>query len=386
MLINQQIVYVGNDWFTENKTSSHHIAEILAQTNSVLYIEGAGQRVPQATARDFRKILYKLKVLQNGVIKVGPGMHVFSPVTIPFHKSASIRAINGWILEKAVNRACRQLGFSSPVLWIILPHFSSLIGKLNEKGVVYYCVDEYAAQPGVDSESVRLMEDRLLKSANVVFTVSEPLFSRKHLKAHHTYLSLHGVDFDHFRKSNNDHTLIPSDIIDIPKPIAVFVGLIERWVDLDLIEYLAHLNKHVSFLFIGRLAQSSNALNKCSNVYFLGQRPYRALPRYLHHVDACLLPYKLNDQVLNSNPKKLREYLATGKPVVSVRVKEVERYSELVYIANDYQEFSNFLNLAIKENSPTLREARIAAMKKESWESRVAEISCLASRHLKLDY
>ena len=33
------IVYFGNDWFPENRTSSHHIAQRLSERYPLLYVE-----------------------------------------------------------------------------------------------------------------------------------------------------------------------------------------------------------------------------------------------------------------------------------------------------------------------------------------------------------
>ena len=40
------VVYFGNDWNAENRTSSHHIAIRLAQRMPVLYVDSPGMRAP----------------------------------------------------------------------------------------------------------------------------------------------------------------------------------------------------------------------------------------------------------------------------------------------------------------------------------------------------
>ncbi|HEY7287405.1 MAG TPA: hypothetical protein VH497_18270, partial [Vicinamibacterales bacterium] len=46
------VIYFGNDWFAENRTSSHHVAEHLAQRTRVLYIDMPGLRAPKPNGRD----------------------------------------------------------------------------------------------------------------------------------------------------------------------------------------------------------------------------------------------------------------------------------------------------------------------------------------------
>ena len=55
------IVYFGNDWDAENRTSSHQIALQLSKLAEVVYIECPGLRRPSATARDVRKLFSKLE-------------------------------------------------------------------------------------------------------------------------------------------------------------------------------------------------------------------------------------------------------------------------------------------------------------------------------------
>ena len=53
VLEGQAIVYFGNDWSAENRTSSHHIARRLSTHCPLLYVEVPGMRPPQATGRAF---------------------------------------------------------------------------------------------------------------------------------------------------------------------------------------------------------------------------------------------------------------------------------------------------------------------------------------------
>ena len=83
MLRDQEIVYVGNDWFADNRTSSHQIARLLAQHNRMLYVEAAGQRAPTTSKRDLAKIVARLKKVWSAPVRVDPNVHVFSPLIIP---------------------------------------------------------------------------------------------------------------------------------------------------------------------------------------------------------------------------------------------------------------------------------------------------------------
>ncbi|MDH5627883.1 MAG: glycosyltransferase, partial [Candidatus Krumholzibacteria bacterium] len=377
----QDIVYVANDWRAENKTSAHHVAEVLARGNRILYIEAAGQRAPRASGRDLRRVVRKIAGALKRPRPVAEGVWVYSPLILPFHRFGAARHLNRLLLRSLLRLAVRRVGFERPLLWIVLPHYYSVVDDLPSCGVVYYCVDEYASQPDVDGDAIRRMEAHVLRRADVAFAVSAPLVAAKQQLNANTYASPHGVDVSHFRRAMEPGA-VPGDVRDIPRPIAGFFGLIEEWIDLELMETAARALPGVSFVLIGRSARPLGRLTALPNVYVLGQRPYAQLPDYLRTFDVGLLPYHLNTQVMNSNPKKLREYLAGGKPVVSVRVPEVERYSRLVRIADGPEQFTAAIAEAIAETGPERSRERAAAMEAESWEQRVANVSDIVVRHI----
>ena len=118
MLIGQEIVYVGNEWFTENKTSSHHIAEILARDNRVLYVQGSGQRKPTTSRRDIKKLFSKLGKAFKPPVRVQENLFICSPLIVPLHSRNLIRKLNAVVLEWMVKWACKKMKFRSPILWI----------------------------------------------------------------------------------------------------------------------------------------------------------------------------------------------------------------------------------------------------------------------------
>ncbi len=169
----------------------------------------------------------------------------------------------------------------------------------------------------------------------------------------------------------------------LPVPIIGFFGLIERWIDLDLVAYLAEQRPQWSFLMIGRVAVPDDVVPKLPNLHFTGKRTYEELPDYGRRFDAAIIPYKLTQQVMHANPLKLREYLAMGKPVVSVAMPEAENFADVIEIARSREEFLARLDKVIQQ--PDGREAakrrmdRVASL---SWEARVTEVLGLVEASL----
>ena len=382
MLRDQQIVYIGNDWFADNRTSSHQIARLLSRHNRMLYVEAAGQRAPTASKRDVAKILAKLKKAWAGPIRVDENVHVYSPLILPFHGSALARRINRMALGASLRRACKKVGFERPILWIILPHYSSIVDSVPHAGIVYYVVDEYAAMPGVDPDRIREMEGIVLGKADVVFAISEQLAATKGKVNPHTYFSPHGVETTHFARAYHEALAQPRELEGIARPIVGFFGLIEDWLDFDLLEYLATERPQYSFVMVGRVARDISRFARLKNVVFLGKKSYEDIPSFLRAFDVCHIPFQLNDVILHSSPLKLKEYLAGGKPVVSVAIDEVTKLGDLVYVASDHAGYLAAIDRALAEDSPERAAARVRAMEGESWASKVETISARVAAHV----
>ena len=104
-----------------------------------------------------------------------------------------------------------------------------------------------------------------------------------------------------------------------------------------------------------------------------GAQPYESLPAWAKAFDVAFIPYRLNQQVRNANPLKLREYLATGKPVVSVPTPEIERFGDVVRIAPDREAFLAAIEAALADDSAEQRARRMASVRDMSWDHRVSE-------------
>ena len=375
-------MYIGNDWFADNRTSSHQIARLLSRDNRMLYVEAAGQRAPTASKRDVAKIVHKLKKAWAKPTRVEDNVYVYSPLILPFHGSALARRVNRFALGASLRRACRLVGFDRPILWIILPHYSSIVETVPHAGIVYYVVDEYSAMPGVDAARIREMEGLVLRNADVVFAISEQLVATKGKANANTYFSPHGVETAHFGRAYRETLPIPSELAGIPRPIVGFFGLIEEWLDFDLLDYLAEQRPQYSFVMVGRVARDIARFQNRPNVFFLGKKSYDDIPSFLRAFDVCHIPFELSDVILHSSPLKLKEYLAGGKPVVSVAIDEVKKLDGLVYVANDYAEYLHGIDRALAEDSPERAAQRVRAMEGESWQSKVETISARVAAHV----
>jgi glycosyltransferase involved in cell wall biosynthesis len=294
-----------------------------------------------------------------------------------------VRWLNARLILWSVRWLMWRNGIRRPILWFVVPHVGSLAGQLPASLSVYYCIDDYASMPGIDKDSIRLMDERLTRKADLVFVASDTLLAAKLASNPNTHYSPHGVDVQHFGRVCNSGGRVPEDIKDLRRPIIGFFGLIERWIDLELVGYLAEQRPHWSFVMIGRVAVPEDVVPKLPNLHFLGKRRYEELPDYGHQFNAAIIPYTLTYQVLHANPLKLREYLAMGKPVVSVATPAIEKFADVVEIAHNREEFLAKLDKVIRQpDSPEAVQRRLDRVASLSWDARVAEVLGLVEASL----
>lgn len=377
------IVYFGNDWFAENRTSSHHIARRLARRTTLLYVDSPGMRAPGTNARDLRRLWRKLRAAVQAPQRVQPGLWHCTVPQLPWRSLPMVRLLNRWYCTWAVRRAMRLTGtLQGAVLWFTVPHPAFLLERLPHAAAIYYCIDDYAAHPGVDAEHISACDRLLSERADHVFVAPPALVAAKREVQAAVSFAPHGVDTELFARAQDAATEIPLPARDLPRPVVGYFGLLAAWTDIELLDWLAVQRPHWSFLLVGHAAVDLGALATRPNVRLVGPQPYESLPGWARAFDVAVIPYRQNQQVRHANPLKLREYLATGKPIVSVPAPEVERFGELVRVAGDRIAFLQAIEAALAEDCPALRSRRIAAVQAMSWDARVEETLQIVSNVL----
>jgi glycosyltransferase involved in cell wall biosynthesis len=370
VLRGRDILCFSHDW-SGDPLSKNHLMRLLARDNRVLWVNSIGYRAPTASKADVGRAFKKLRAAATAVREVEPNVFVFNPLAIPAYGRPAIRALNQRLLRWQVRGAMRRLGFRRPVNWVFNPAAAVIAGALGEEMVVYHCVDEHSAFTGVSTEALADLERQLLRRADLVIVSSEALHRSKSAHNPRTYLVRHGVEFNHFRKAIDPATHVPDAVAGLPRPVIGFFGLIADWVDVDLMAEVADRFAGGSLVVLGKATTDVSVLARRPNVRLLGRVPYADLPGYCKGFDVALNPFRVNELTLNSNPLKVREYLAAGLPVVSTAIPEVEAMG-LCRIGRDGAGFLREVEAALGDPGPS-RE-RSESIRPESWEARLDEI------------
>jgi len=356
-------------------TSKHHVMHILAEHNTVLWVNYHASRAPTASASDLARIARKLRQVFAGLKNPRPNLYVLTPMVIPLPASRLARKLNRAMLVGQIRRALRKVRGGPVQLWSFTPDVAYLLGRFGEEKVLYYCVDDHASFTGYDRGQVLRDEQELCRRADMVVTTSMALQEAKKPWNPNTVLVPHGVDYEHFSRAVAEDLPEPADIAAIPHPRLGFFGLIRDWVNLDMLAEVASRRAGWHFVLIGD-ADSNVNLGKYAavpNMHFLGRRPYADLPAYCRAFDVGLIPFKINELTLAVNPIKLREYLAAGLPVVSTPMPEAKLYEHLIHVADSADPSLAAIEACLAENGGS-RTQRSAAMKQETWPKKVETI------------
>jgi glycosyltransferase involved in cell wall biosynthesis len=376
----QNIVCFAKDW-TEDPTSNNHVMRLLARDNRVLWLNSISTRTPNfSSGRDLGKIARKLASFTKGPVEAAPGLWVSTPIVLPFPHLPAATAINKQVLRGTVSLLRRRLGMRDFQLWSFLPTAAEYVGTLGERLSIYYCTDEWSEFSYVDKEKVAAQEKSLCERADLVFVTSHALLESKRVWNRETHLALHGVDQAHFARSLEPGTQIAEELEGIQGPVLGFVGLVEDWVDIDLLAWLAGKRPNWTIAVVGRAKADVSRLEGLGNVRLLGRKPYEELPRYCRAFSVGLIPFRTNRLTKNVNPIKLREYLSAGLPVVASGVPEVKHYPGWCRFAETNEEFLEGVEAALAEDSPEKRRARSESMKAETWERKVGALSQLVEK------
>ncbi len=307
------------------------------------------------------------------------------PLPVP-SRVARKRAVTllRWETLLLTRLALRRLGFSAPLLWTYDPYAGWYVGRLGERFRMYEVLNEHTESTyyAWDQERVARLEEKLMRAADVVFTVSPYLQERKASFNPNTFMVGNPANYELFARAQERDGVRPPELGRCKGPILGFYGaLSEQRVDIDLLRRLAQAHPEWDLVLIGTMHDGDwGALRACPNVLFLDAMPQPELVRYVAWFDVLLMPYQRNDYIKTSGPLKLHEYFAAGQPVVSTYAPPSPEYQDLIFLADDAETFAEGVRQALGAPDPEKRQRRIAIARERTWANKVREMMALMAQ------
>lgn len=377
------LLFATADWDAPCWTNKQHTSVGLSEAGfRVLYVESVGLRAPHlGSGRDLRRLWRRLGRSLKGAQKARPGIWTLSPLQIPFgRRKPWIQTANRLLLKAWISRALAKLRFSKPLVWTYHPFMLGSLPRDVGK-IVYHCVDDLAAIPGVDQEAFQAAQDRLLARANAVFTTALSLQQACAHKNAQTHFFPNVADLDHFLTAHDDGP-VPEAIRALPHPRIGYVGVLSDFkVDFALLDQVCRARPDWHWVLIGEEREgqadpSFAALRALPNVHALGHRPYDELPACLRGLDVATLPTLINAYTRAMFPMKYFEYLAAGLPIVATPLDFTATHRAGLALGRDGASFVDALARQI-ERGRFSREESIALVGENTWKTRLEKMLAL---------
>lgn len=368
----KDILIFGNKPIIGSSTNSTsiQIAKQLSKENRVLYIEGQPNYVRRARKG------FHIGNKQPQYETINENLSVYRLVKVPLFPNSypnMIRRFNMLINCMYLNRVMRNSSFRPSIFFNFVWFAAELQEMLRIPTKIYYCVDSPSLYTIAESTKKHILMNELntIYNSDITLCVSETL-KESLSKYKPTYYIPNAINPNIYSINNNIQSLYTGKKKDGIK-IGILGGL-DR-CDRSLIKAISE-NENWSTYFIG--PYSDNDCVEFPNVKFTGPIPYEEVPKRINDLDVGLVPYQVNERTNSIFPIKAIEYLACGVPVVSTNLSAIrwinDNNGNLIYVANDTEDFIFKIKLAVTEDNGRIRNERIEVSKQHTWEQRVKSI------------
>jgi hypothetical protein len=181
-------------------------------------------------------------------------------------------------------------------------------------------------------------------------------------------LLTHGVDLMHWQQPVAAE--VP-ELAGLERPLFLYWGVVDRRTDA---EYVLALGRTLTeqqlpgtILFVGPQDLPEPALMSAPRVASLPPWPYARLPELANQARVLIAPYADIPATRAMQPLKLKEYLATGKPVVVRKLPATESWADCADVVASPDEFARSVLMRSAEGLATSQLQARKRLLAESW-------------------
>lgn len=291
------------------------------------------------------------------------------------------------VMQEALSALLSGATKEELVYLVHAPTWLSAVSRLKATHpgtILYDCMDCHAGFPGAPVE-VSSKEQELLEIADLVSATSSRLLD--HCSSVHRGAKLlrNAVDLESFT-AGSFHPVIEKGPDDV---VIGYCGSIAEWIDTKSIVKAAIDNPGWRFVLAGTCTEEQKThLLGVDNIEYLGVLPYSDIPSLINQFDVALIPFISTPLTDATNPVKLYEYFALGKPVVGFSTPELEQYNQELYLAETPSGFVDAIKAAlqeVRERDDSLLERRKQIARNNSWFKRVDQLEAILADHLPIN-
>ncbi|ABZ83738.1 glycosyl transferase, group 2 family protein, putative [Heliomicrobium modesticaldum Ice1] len=249
---------------------------------------------------------------------------------------------------------------------------------LKPKRMAFDILDDNLGFPGIRPDEKAVLEDRfreLVNKANVVTAVSPYLVEKFSAKFQNDiHLLPNGLDVERF-SYRPEYARPIAELNGLERPVIGFIGALTSWIDFELILKMAEHIKTGSIALVGPIYSTAvSQLKGHPRIRFIDSIPYERVPHFLYQFDILLLPRNYEPHSLASDPLKLYEYMATGKPVLSTALPSAMRFQDVIYVGKTHQDILDLLGKIPAHWSSEQSLAEIQRVASMDWHQRAERL------------
>jgi glycosyltransferase involved in cell wall biosynthesis len=283
----------------------------------------------------------------------------------PSFASPLSRGLNRRLLVRSLT----PLFADHPVVVTTLPLVADLPPHLPPARWVYYCVDDFSVWPGYDGATMRRMERDLVPHLSAAVAVSDTLVNHLATLGVPANLLTHGVDLDHWATPAGDCP----ELADLPRPVVLFWGVIDRRLDLAFVERLTAAMPTGTVAFVGPQEDPDPRLFALPRVAVRPKVGYDRLPSLAAAAAVLVMPYADVPATRAMQPLKLKEYLATGKPAVVRELPSTREWADACDVADTPDAFAAAVLERLATVLPAGQTAARGRLAAEGWAAKARQ-------------
>jgi len=373
------ILFSFQPWNSSIAFNFKDMAYELARYNRVLFVDRArdrntvlkgiisGKPADRITGQNLEQIQHNFWILHpKSMLESGN----WSPNYTLFD---FFNRINNKRLAAEIKKAIDFLGFKNGLLINDNDFFRGLYLKslLPVREYIFYIRDFLTTQPFFKKFGPRC-ETEMIQKADLVAANSAYLANYAGQWNPNCVDIGQGCKLDCFIR---DDLSEPEDMKAIPRPIIGYCGAITSMrLDEDLLLHIASKLPEMSLVLVGPVDTvfDKSSLRTLKNVYILGGKNPEETAAYISQFSVCINPQLVNPLTIGNYPRKIDEYLASGKPVVVTATPAMEMFRSFAFLSSSKEEYVNNIRKLVNEpgwTSEEIKNKRREFALTHSWEN-----------------
>ena len=278
--------------------------------------------------------------------------------------------------EASVRRAARRLGLERPCVITANPLLAGF-GAFDWAGpVTFYAWDDWTSDynrphliPAFEASFAEVRAKR-----RRVCAVTDAVLERIGPTGPHAVIP-NGIEPSEWRDLGEP----PEWFAKLPRPRLLYVGSLERRVDVQQIAEVAAAYPNGSVVLVGPMQDEEHfaPVMQYPNVVIAGVAPRRDVVGLVGAAEACLIPHVGSRLTEAMSPLKLYEYLAAGRPVAAVDLSPIAAVGGRVALAPPGGQLAPAVAKALALG-PAAEAERLQFLALHAWSRRFDELIQIA--------